>query len=167
MGVAVFQYTLFITAGGIFGCGVYSPVAALWPLECRGLSSPSAGAQLPWACGVLVPQPGIEPASSALEGRFLTTGPPGKSLCYNIFYPQKQAIGQILSKDCNMPTTDLKDTQETTWLSRGLSFSVRQKLLRPGALLRGAHGCRQYCVCGASDQAAGAEAPKWSLHWNR
>ena len=31
------------------------------------------------ACGILVPQPGIEPASPALQSRFLTTGPPGKS----------------------------------------------------------------------------------------
>ena len=33
----------------------------------------------PSARGILVPQPGIEPASLALEGWFLTTGPPGKS----------------------------------------------------------------------------------------
>ena len=31
------------------------------------------------ACGVLAPLPGIEPAPSALEGKVLTTGPPGKS----------------------------------------------------------------------------------------
>ena len=31
------------------------------------------------ACGILAPRPGIEPASPALEGRLLTTGPPGKS----------------------------------------------------------------------------------------
>ena len=30
-------------------------------------------------CGVLVLPPGMEPASPALEGRFLTPGPPGKS----------------------------------------------------------------------------------------
>ena len=30
--------------------------------------------------GILVPQPGIEPVSPRLEGRALTTGPPGKSL---------------------------------------------------------------------------------------
>ena len=36
------------------------------------------------ACGILVPRPGIEPASSALEGGFLTTGPPGKSLQYRL-----------------------------------------------------------------------------------
>ena len=31
------------------------------------------------ACGILVPQLGIKPASPALQGRFLTTGPLGKS----------------------------------------------------------------------------------------
>ena len=30
------------------------------------------------APGILVPQPGIEPGSPALEGEVLTTGPPGK-----------------------------------------------------------------------------------------
>ena len=33
----------------------------------------------PEACGILAPQPGIEPAPPALEGKILTTGPPGKS----------------------------------------------------------------------------------------
>ena len=28
---------------------------------------------------ILVPHPGIKPVSSALQGQFLTTGPPGKS----------------------------------------------------------------------------------------
>ena len=31
------------------------------------------------ACGILVSWPGIKPASPTLEGRFFTTGPPGKS----------------------------------------------------------------------------------------
>ena len=31
------------------------------------------------ACGILAPQPGIEPIPPALEGEDLTTGPPGKS----------------------------------------------------------------------------------------
>ena len=31
------------------------------------------------ACGVLVPQPGMEPMSPALQGGFLTIEPPGKS----------------------------------------------------------------------------------------
>ena len=38
----------------------------------------------PEACEILVPQPGIEPLSPALEGRFLTTGPPGKSLEHSL-----------------------------------------------------------------------------------
>ena len=33
----------------------------------------------PEACGILAPQPGIEPTHPALEGEVLTTGPPGKS----------------------------------------------------------------------------------------
>ena len=32
------------------------------------------------ACGILVPQSGIEPTHSVLEGKVSTTGPPGKSL---------------------------------------------------------------------------------------
>ena len=33
-----------------------------------------------WTCGILVPQAGIKPVSPALEGSFLPTRPPGKSL---------------------------------------------------------------------------------------
>ena len=33
----------------------------------------------PKTCEILVARPGIQPVSVALEGRFLTTGPPGKS----------------------------------------------------------------------------------------
>ena len=36
------------------------------------------------ACGILIPQLGIEPAPTALEGEVLTTGPPGKSL-FSVF----------------------------------------------------------------------------------
>ena len=32
------------------------------------------------ACGILIPQPGIEPVYPALQGGILTAGPPGKSL---------------------------------------------------------------------------------------
>ena len=46
------------------------------------MSSAVAACGLSWstACGILVPSPGFEPMSPALEGRFLCTGPPGKSL---------------------------------------------------------------------------------------
>ena len=39
----------------------------------------ACGLSCPAACGILVPRPGMEPASPALEGGFFTTGPPGKS----------------------------------------------------------------------------------------
>ena len=37
------------------------------------------GLGCPEIFGILVPQPGMKPMSPALEGRILTTGPPGKS----------------------------------------------------------------------------------------
>ena len=37
------------------------------------------GFSCPEVCWILVPWPGIEPVSLALEGRFLTHGPPGKT----------------------------------------------------------------------------------------
>ena len=40
------------------------------------------------ACGILAPQPGIEPAPPALESKVLTTGRPGKSR-HSGFYPQR------------------------------------------------------------------------------
>ena len=48
-------------------CGTQASLAAGYRLSC------------PVTCGILVPQPGIKPTSSALEGRFSTIGPPGKS----------------------------------------------------------------------------------------
>ena len=39
----------------------------------------------PTTSGILFPQPGIEPASPALEGALPSTGPPGKSLHFFIF----------------------------------------------------------------------------------
>ena len=43
------------------------------------MSSGSGGLHCPIACGILVSTPGITPTSLALEGRFLTTEPAGKS----------------------------------------------------------------------------------------
>jgi len=47
--------------------------------ERTGPRSQYSGLVAPWDVG-LVPRPGIEPASLGLQGRFLTPGPPGKSL---------------------------------------------------------------------------------------
>ena len=56
-----------------FSCG-----RALAP-ECLGSAVAARQLSCPEACGILVPQPWIKLVSSPLEGRFLTTGPPGKS----------------------------------------------------------------------------------------
>ena len=58
------------------GCVGFSSCRS-WILECTGFSS--CGTQLLHGMGNLT-EPGIEPVSPALVGRFLTTGPPGKSL---------------------------------------------------------------------------------------
>ena len=59
--------------GGGIGCTGSSP---------QHPTSLAAVHRLGWptAYGLLVPQPGIKPVSPALEGKFLITGPPGKSL---------------------------------------------------------------------------------------
>ena len=61
---------------GLPSCGEGAP-------EVHGLSSSVWRLSFSLACGILVTQPGTEPASAALQGRFLTTGPPGKSLFLN------------------------------------------------------------------------------------
>ena len=76
------------------GCGTQDPHCVTWDLslQCtdslvveRGLQRAQAslagahGLSYSGACGILVPRPGIKPVSPALQGGFLTTGPPGKS----------------------------------------------------------------------------------------
>ena len=57
---------VLVTSCRIFPCGA-------WTLDvaCR--------LNYPLACGILIPGAGIELVSPPLQGRFLTTGPPGKS----------------------------------------------------------------------------------------
>ena len=64
----------------IFHCGTQA-------LELAGSVVAAHRLSCPTACGILIPQPGIKPMSPALEGGFLTTGPPGKSPsgCFKIF----------------------------------------------------------------------------------
>ena len=83
---------------GFSSCGMQVPECADSVVVVRRLSSCSThGLGCPVAHGILVPQPGIEPASSALEGgfffflegRFLTTGPQGKSMGQDLLIPQR------------------------------------------------------------------------------
>ena len=61
-----------VAARGLSSCGS-------WALECEGSVVVAHRLSCPTVCGILVPRPVIEPTSPALEGGFLTTGPPGKS----------------------------------------------------------------------------------------
>ena len=58
----------------VLSCGVQG-----LSLQCKTLVV-ACGLSCSVACEILVPQPGIEPMSPALQGRFLTREPPGKSL---------------------------------------------------------------------------------------
>ena len=52
---------------------LFNKYLSIYLLGCIG----SHGLSCPMAYGILVPPLGMEPTSPALEGRFLTTGPPG------------------------------------------------------------------------------------------
>ena len=68
-------------------CGVHAPervgsvACGTRDVSLRRVSSVVVvcGLSCPAACGILVPRPGIETVSLALEDGFFTTGPPGKS----------------------------------------------------------------------------------------
>ena len=61
-----------VVARGLSSCGAQAP-------ECVGSVVVAHGLSCPAACGILVPWPGFDCVSPALESGFLTTGPPGKS----------------------------------------------------------------------------------------
>ena len=63
---------LSLRCAGSSSCGVRAPKCVGSVVVVHGLSCPATA-------GIIVPRPGIEPESPALEGGFLTTGPPGKS----------------------------------------------------------------------------------------
>ena len=54
----------------------------------HGLVAEVFGFRCSMGYGILVPSPGIEPTSSALQGRFLITGPPGKP--HQVFFEHRQ-----------------------------------------------------------------------------
>ena len=70
--VLLHQWVLVVSCG-IFLCGTQASEGAGSVVAVLGLSCSRT-------CGILVPQLGFKPTSPALQGRFLTTGPPGKPL---------------------------------------------------------------------------------------
>ena len=74
-------FSLVVACGFSFSsCGSWAP-GHMGSVVCsmQALSVVACRLSCPAACGILVPRPRIEPMSPALEGRFFTTGPPGKS----------------------------------------------------------------------------------------
>ena len=63
-----------------------------WALEHVGSVVVARHLSFSMAYETLVPEPGIEPASPALQGGFLTTVPPGKSLDGYFRMGQKQTF---------------------------------------------------------------------------
>ena len=84
-----------LSRGDFSSCGALASCCGTWALGsgARGLVVSVHGLSLagarelscPAARRILVPQPGIQPTSPAMEGRFLATGPPGKSLASGIY----------------------------------------------------------------------------------
>ena len=79
----------------------------------------------------LVPQPGIKPASRELEGGFLTTGPPGKSLLRRT--EDKLTVctaeGQVQEHILKLVKLGTKWAQG--WLCRGAAFAAAVKSRAP------------------------------------
>ena len=85
-------------------------------------------------CTVLVPQPGIEPTAPALQGRFLPTGPPAKSLCpltasylhmqlayYHYFAPFSTFMGSRISQVAQWSTCKYRRCRRhgiNTWVGK-------------------------------------------------
>ena len=71
----------------IFCCGHSDSVVAVRGLSiCKALVVVVHRLHCSVAWGILVPWPEIELASPALQGRFLTSGPPGKSLIHVVVH---------------------------------------------------------------------------------
>ena len=65
------------------------------------------GLSRPMPCGILVPQPETEPTSPALEGGFLTIGPPGRSLNKKSFLTHLDLKQWILKELSTMSDSQL------------------------------------------------------------
>ena len=85
-------------------------------LQFRNSLAMSNGLSCPTTCGILVPWLGIEPASPALQGRFLTSGPPGKFI-HTVYFGNLSSYYPILQhqtkeqKTCRSRFLFLKDVQ--------------------------------------------------------
>ena len=98
--IAARRLSLVVASGGSCLAAAHGLLVAVaficcraWVLEPMGSVAVVHGLSCPWACGILVSGPGIEPMSPVLEGRFPTTGSPRKSLgCYLLNSPSPACV---------------------------------------------------------------------------
>ena len=81
LGLTIFLLLIYLAALGL-SCGTQDLHCVIWDFSLRHTGSKVAmhGLSCSMAWGILDPWSRIEPMSPALQDRFLTTGPPGKSL---------------------------------------------------------------------------------------
>ena len=85
----------------IFPCRAQALGCSVWASLYLWLRDPvvaERGLSCPVACGILVPQPGIQPGSPDLEGGFQTAGPPVKSPEFILAYHGVAKLRQISFK---------------------------------------------------------------------
>ena len=86
----------FVAVSGLpSSCGAPAPEHVGSVVVVCGLSYPAA-------CGILVPQPGMELVSPALQDQFLTTGPPGKSCKYSFLHFMTEELRVTKIKDLEL-----------------------------------------------------------------
>ena len=84
---------------GISCCGACA-------LGCVGSVVVACGLSFPKACEILVPRPGIESMSHALQSVFLTSGPPGKpQSTFFVFYDFSRIISPVKIHDSELRIT--------------------------------------------------------------
>ena len=109
---------IFVVAHGLLSsCGT-------WALEHAGSVVAAHGLSCPTLCGILVPRPGIEPASPALEGGFLTTVPPGKSQCQNF---QSRVLTEVQLNFQLLPAGRLSRSQFTLEIQVCVGWMRKQR----------------------------------------
>ena len=76
-----FHFHITYSAPSGLGYSIWNLHGLMWDLSLWGMDSLIAARRLhcSGACGILVPQPGIEPTPAALQERASPAGPPGKS----------------------------------------------------------------------------------------
>ena len=120
-----------------------SPLFLCWHQACPAVLCLCAqlSSSLPWAglllfqntgpgasaCGILISRPGIEPVSSALAGRFLTTGLPGKSI--------SPAYSLLLTQSVTFQTNLKDDLLQSLCFIGGETQSQRNKTTCPGHVM--------------------------------